>query len=83
MGRFWYTNKEYAQMIYELTGVWADRATYTDDNSEYRLFYYSDKSKAIKDKYDSIAERVTKAEGGDMRWSSYNSCLILTANERS
>ena len=83
MGRFWYTNKEYAQMIYELAGVWADRATYTDDNSEYRLYYYSDKALAIREHYDSISDRILEAEGGKTKWSAFDSCLILTAGERS
>ena len=79
MARFWYTNKEYAQMIYEHTGVWADRATYADDYSEYRLYYYEDKADVIMNKYDIICHMLQEAEGGRVSWSVDNNCLTLYA----
>ncbi|MCR4715957.1 MAG: hypothetical protein K5656_02145 [Lachnospiraceae bacterium] len=80
MARFWHTNKEYAQMVYEHAGVWADRATYADDNSEYNLYYYGDKADAIKNNLDDIIIRVNKAEGGQAVWIDETNCLTLIKN---
>lgn len=81
MKRFWHTNKEYCQLIYEHTGIWADRAAYTEDNSEYYLYYGQDKGQQIKQAIPKIKKVVAGLEGAQVIWLDSKECLMLRFTE--
>ncbi len=79
--RFWHSNKEYCQLIYEHTGLWADKASYTDDNTEYYLYYYGEKGKQLKKMLKKVTGKLTYVEGANVKWSAKEGCLTLYFDE--
>lgn len=75
------SNKEYCLLVYELTGVWIERAQYTEDNSCY-VFYYNEKNFfKIKNNLDRIEKAVKKQEGAKVLWDEEAGCLTLYFEE--
>jgi hypothetical protein len=79
--RFWHTNKEYCELIYEHTGQWADRVAYATDNTEYYFYYDNRKADVICAQLDVIRKVVAQAEGAHVIWDADRLCLILTKQD--
>ncbi|MDD5948168.1 MAG: hypothetical protein PUC39_00295 [Lachnospiraceae bacterium] len=77
MRRFWHTNREYCQLVYEHTGVWADRAAYATDNTEYYLYYEGEKAEKIRKAMPAIQKAVAALEGAQATWMDSRRCLFL------
>lgn len=75
--RFRYTNKEYCQMVYEYIGVWAERAAYTEDLTEYYLYYGADDAEKVVKHIKQISLMLGRLEGAAVFWYANERCLKI------
>lgn len=76
---FKYTNKQYCQLIYEYTGVWAERVAYATDNSEYYFYFNETVIDRLENELDRIEDAIIKRENATAFLDRKNCCLIMTA----
>ena len=74
--RFWCSNRDYCQLIYEKTGLLPKRVAYASDVSQYYLYYDAKDCASLKANMQVIRSAVSALEGAEAVLME-NGCLQL------
>ena len=75
--RFWHSNRDYCQLLYEKTGLLPDRVAYSTDVTQYYLYFHKKKWDEVEKRMPRIREIVASLEGAEAVWERKEGCLVL------
>lgn len=75
--RFWHSNRDYCQLIYEKTGLLPDRVAYATDATQYYLYFHKKKWAEVEKRMPEIRAAVASVEGAEAVFQKQDGCLVL------
>lgn len=66
--RFWHSNRDYCQLLYEKTGLLPDRVAYATDVTRYYLYFHKKKWDMVEEQMQQIRTIVASIEGAEAVW---------------
>lgn len=75
--RFWHSNRDYCQLLYEKTGLLPDRVAYATDVTQYYFYFHKKKWDMVEERMQQIRTIVASVEGAEAVWDKKEGCLVL------
>lgn len=75
--RFWHSNRDYCQLLYEKTGLLPDRVAYATDATQYYFYFHKKKWDMVEERMQQIRTIVASVEGAEAVWDKKEGCLVL------